>query len=112
MRALARRRFNALKPLQEACNPATARVEQLQKEGFGARQAETNARAAQEVVQMAEERKNDHEKVVEQKSREWHDLKSIVQAKIEEIKDLMEGWDLPSLKEEMASVSAQADRRC
>lgn len=61
---------------------------------------------------MAEERKNDHEKVVEQKSKEWHDLKSIVQAKIDEIKDLMEGWDLPSLKEEMTSVSKQADCRC
>lgn len=104
LKTLARRRFNALKKLQASCDPASERFDKLQLEGFGVRQAETNARVVQDVVRAADERKSEHSDVVNQKTKEVNDIKKVMNAKADELGEMMEELRFPTFKEEMESV--------
>lgn len=105
LKTLARRRFNTLKALQAACDPAILRFHSVQTEGFGVRQAEANAVVVQEVVQVAEDRMKEHKEAVNKKVEEWQTIKEMLLAKAEAIHDLMKDRDSQALKDDIASVS-------
>ncbi|EKC98079.1 nucleus protein [Trichosporon asahii var. asahii CBS 8904] len=109
LKTLARRRFNTLKALQAACDPAILRFHSVQTEGFGVRQAEANAVVVQEVVQVAEDRMKEHKEAVNKKVEEWQTIKEMLLAKAEAIHDLMKDRDSQALKDDIASVQAELD---